>query len=99
MVKGEKRIDLLLRITSHALILCGLICVILTNEIPVPLWLLTLAAHPLSILWNPKEGRYFFNIIVILSFGYFLFLFLILQTPFLVAFTQFLIVVQAVKLF
>jgi hypothetical protein len=99
MVGGEKRIDLLLRITSHTLILSGLICVILTGEIPFPVWLLALVAHPLSILMKPKEGRYFFNIIVILSFSYFVFLYFLLQNPFLVAFTQFLIVVQAVKLF
>ncbi|MBN1253698.1 MAG: DUF3488 domain-containing protein [Deltaproteobacteria bacterium] len=99
MISGEKRINLLLHITAHALIVCGLTCVILTGEIPVPLWVLALAAHPLSILMKPKEGRYFFNIIVILAFSYFLFLFFILQTPFLIAFTQFLIVVQAVKLF
>jgi hypothetical protein len=41
----------------------------------------------------------FFNSLVILSFIYALFLFFVLQTPFLIAFTQFLIVVQAVKLF
>ena len=99
MVNGEKRIDLLLHIIAHALILCGLICVILTGEIPAPLWLLALAAHPISILMKPKQGSYFFNSIVILSFSYFLLLFFFLQTPFLVAFTQFLIVVQAVKLF
>jgi hypothetical protein len=99
MISGEKRINFLLLITAHALILCGLICVILTGEIPVPLWVLALAAHPLSILMKPKEGRYFFNIIVILAFSYFLFSFFILQIPFLIAFTQFLIVVQAVKLF
>jgi hypothetical protein len=61
--------------------------------------LLALAAHPLSIFLTPKDGRYFFNSLVILAFCYFLFLFFILQSPFLVAFTQFLIVVQAVKLF
>ncbi len=99
MVTGQKRIDLLLLITAHALILCGLTCVILTGEIPVPLWLLALAAHPLSIFMKPKEGRYFFNSIVILALSYALFLYFILQSPFLVAFTQFLIVVQAVKLF
>jgi hypothetical protein len=99
MVVGEKRIDLLLRITSHILILSGLICVILTGEIPSPVWLVALVAHPLSILMKPKEGRYFFNIIVTLSFSYFVFLYFFLQIPFLVAFTQFLIVVQAVKLF
>ena len=99
MLDGKKRIDLLLLINAHAMIVCGLICVILTGEIPVPLWLLALTAHPLSIVMKPKEGRYFFNSIVILAFCYFLFLYFILQTPFLVAFTQFLIVVQAVKLF
>jgi len=99
MVSGEKRIDLLLLITAHALVLCGLTCVILTNEIPAPLWLLALAAHPVSIFRKPEQGRYFFNSIVILSFGYALFLFFVLQTPFLIAFTQFLIVVQAIKLF
>jgi hypothetical protein len=99
MIAGKERIDLLLLITAHALILGGLICVILTGEIPVPLWLLALSAHPLSIVMKAKEGRYFFNSIVILAFSYFLFLFFILQYPFLVAFTQFLIVVQAVKLF
>jgi len=99
MLDGKKRIDLLLLITAHAMIVCGLICVILTGEIPVPLWLLALAAHPLSTLIKPKGGGYFFNSIVILAFSYFLFLYFILQTPFLVAFTQFLIVVQAVKLF
>ncbi|MCJ7663152.1 MAG: hypothetical protein MUO24_02805, partial [Desulfobacterales bacterium] len=95
MLSGEKRIDLLLLISAHALALCGLFCVILTNEIPVPLWLGTLAAHPASMLIKPKQGRYFFNSIVLLSFSYALFLFFVLQTPFLVAFTQFLIVVQA----
>jgi hypothetical protein len=99
MIAGKERIDLLLLITAHALILCGLICVILTGEIPVPLWLLALAAHPLSIVMKAKERRYFFNSIVILAFSYFLFLYFILQFPFLVSFTQFLIVVQAVKLF
>lgn len=99
MLDGKKRIDLLLLINAHAMILCGLICVILTGEIPVPLWFLALAAHPLSIVMKPREGRYFFNSIVILAFCYFLLLYFILQTPFLVAFTQFLIVVQAVKLF
>ena len=99
MIVGTKRIDLLLLITAHALILCGLICVILTGEIPVPLWLLALAAHPLSIVIKAREGRYFFNSIIILAFIYFLFLYFIIQYPFLVVFTQFLIVVQAVKLF
>jgi len=99
MFSGEKRIDLLLLIIAHALVLCGLTCVILTNEIPVPLWLCALAAHPVSILMRPRQGGYFFNSIVILSFIYALFLFFLLQTPFLVAFTQFLIVVQAIKLF
>jgi hypothetical protein len=99
MVSGEKRIDLLLLITAHALVLCGLFCVILTHEIPVPLWLLALAAHPVSILRKPKQGSYFFNSILVLSFSYALFLFFVLQTPFLIAFTQFLIVVQAIKLF
>jgi hypothetical protein len=99
MIAEQKRVDLLLLITAHALILCGLVCVILTGEIPIPLWLLALAAHPLSTVMKPKEGRYFFNSIVILAFCYFLFLYVILQFPFLVAFTQFLIVVQAVKLF
>jgi hypothetical protein len=99
MNAGERRIDLLLLIIAHALILCGLVCVILTGEIPVPLWLLALAAHPISIVMKPKEARYFFNSIVILAFCYALFLYFILQSPFLVAFTQFLIVVQAVKLF
>jgi hypothetical protein len=99
MIAEQKRIDVLLLITAHALILCGLVCVILTGEIPVPLWLFALAAHPASIFMRPKEGRYFFNSIVILAFCYFLFLYFILQSPFLLAFTQFLIVVQAVKLF
>jgi hypothetical protein len=99
MMDGTKRINLLLMATAHGLILCGLICVILTDQIPVPLWLCALAAHPLSILMKPKQGRYFFNTIVVLSFSYSLFLFFVLQTPFLMAFTQFLIVVQAVKLF
>jgi hypothetical protein len=99
MTAGKERINLLLLITAHALILGGLICVILTGEIPVPLWLLALAAHPLSIVMKAKKGRYFFNSIVILAFSYSLFLYFILQYPFLVAFTQFLIVVQAVKLF
>jgi len=99
MIAGQKRIDLLLLITAHALILCALICVILTGEIPLPLWLLALAAHPVSIIMQPKEGGYFFNSIVILALCYVLFLYFILQFPFLVAFTQFLIVVQAVKLF
>jgi hypothetical protein len=98
-ITGQKRIDILLLISAHALILIGLVCVILTGEVPLPLWLLALTAHPLSIVMKPKEGRYFFNSIVILSFCYFLFLYFILQTPFLVSFTQFLIVVQAVKLF
>jgi len=96
---GTKRIDLLLLITAHAIIVCGLMCVVLTGQIPVPLWLLALAAHPLSILMRSRQGRYFFNTIVILAFGYFLLLYFVLQTPFLDAFTQFLIVVQAVKLF
>jgi hypothetical protein len=99
MIAEQKRIDVLLLITAHALILCGLICVILTGEIPVPLWLLALAAHPVSIFMRPKEGRYFFNSIVIFALSYTLFLYFILQSPFLLAFTQFLIVVQAVKLF
>jgi protein-glutamine gamma-glutamyltransferase len=99
MISEEKRINFLLLITAHALIVSGLTCVIITGEIPVPLWVLALAAHPLSIFMKPKEGRYFFNIIVILAFSYFLLMFFILQTPFLYAFTQFLIVVQAVKLF
>ena len=99
MIAGQRRIDFLLSINAHALILCGLVCVILTGEIPVPLWLLALAAHPASIIMKPKEGTYFFNSIVILAFCYALFLYFILQFPFLVAFTQFLIVVQAVKLF
>jgi protein-glutamine gamma-glutamyltransferase len=99
MVSGEKRIDLLLLIVAHALVLSGLFCVILTHEIPVALWLCALAAHPLSFLMRPRAGGLFFNSLVILSFIYALFLFFVLQTPFLVAFTQFLIVVQAVKLF
>jgi hypothetical protein len=99
MNAGQKRIDLLLLINAHALILIGLVCVILTGEIPLPLWLLALAAHPLSIVLKPKEGRYFFNSIVILAFCYSLFLYFILQSPVLVAFTQFLIVIQAIKLF
>ncbi|MCJ7547313.1 MAG: hypothetical protein MUP30_10910, partial [Deltaproteobacteria bacterium] len=99
MVSGEKRIDLLLLITAHALVLSGLFCVILTREIPLALWLCALAAHPVSILSKPRQGGLFFNSLVILSFIYALFLFFVLQTPFLIAFTQFLIVVQAVKLF
>ena len=99
MLGGEKRIALFLLITAHALVLCGLVCVILTGEIPMPLWLFALAAHPLSSLIKPSRGRYFFNSIIILSLSYSLFLFFILQTPFLVAITQFLIVVQAIKLF
>ena len=99
MVSGEKRIDLLLLIVAQALVLSGLFCVILTREIPAALWLCALAAHPLSILIKPRQGGLFFNSIVILAFIYALFLFFLLQTPFLVAFTQFLIVVQAVKLF
>jgi transglutaminase-like putative cysteine protease len=99
MVSGEKRIDLLLLIVAHALVLSGLFCVILTREIPAALWLCALAAHPVSILIKPRQGGLFFNSLVILSFIYALFLFFVLQTPFLVAFTQFLIVVQAVKLF
>jgi hypothetical protein len=99
MVSGEKRIELLLLIVAHALVLNGLFCVILTHEIPVALWLCALAAHPVSILIKPRTGGLFFNSLVILSFIYALFLFFVLQTSFLVAFTQFLIVVQAVKLF
>ena len=99
MVSGEKRIDLLLLIVAHALVLSGLFCVILTREIPAALWLCALAAHPVSILIKPRQGGLFFNSLVILSFIYALFLFFVLQIPFLVAFTQFLIVVQAVKLF
>jgi hypothetical protein len=99
MVSGEKRIDLLLLITAHALVLSGLFCVILTREIPVALWLCALAAHPVSILIKPRQGGLFFNSLIILAFIYALFLFFALQTPFLIAFTQFLIVVQAVKLF
>lgn len=99
MIADQRRIDLLLLIIAHALILCGLVCVILTGEIPVPLWLLALAAHPISISMKPMEGSYFFNSIVILAFCYALFLYFALQSPFLIAFTQFLIVVQAVKLF
>jgi len=99
MVSGEKRIDLLLLIVAHALVLSGLFCVILTQEIPASLWLCALAAHPVGILIKPRKGGLFFNSIVILAFIYALFLFFVLQTPFLIAFTQFLIVVQAVKLF
>jgi hypothetical protein len=99
MVSGEKRIDLLLLIVAHALILSGLVCVILTQEIPAALWLCALAAHPVSILIKPRQGGLFFNSLIILAFIYALFLFFVLETPFLVAFTQFLVVVQAVKLF
>jgi transglutaminase-like putative cysteine protease len=99
MVRGEKRIDLLLLMVAHALILSGLVCVILTHEIPAALWLCALAAHPASILVKPRQGGLFFNSLVILAFIYALFLFLALETPLLIAFTQFLIVVQAVKLF
>jgi transglutaminase-like putative cysteine protease len=99
MRSGEKRIDLLLLIVAHALILSGLVCVILTQEIPAALWLCALAAHPISILIKPRQGGLFFNSIVILAFIYALFLFLALETPLLIAFTQFLIVVQVVKLF
>jgi protein-glutamine gamma-glutamyltransferase len=99
MVSGEKRIDLLLLIVAHALVLSGLFCVILTHEIPTTLWLCALAAHPVSILIKPRQGGLFFNSLVILAFLYALLLLFVLETPFLVAFTQFLIVVQAVKLF
>jgi transglutaminase-like putative cysteine protease len=99
MLGGAQRISLLLLITAHALILCGLVCVILTGEVPAALWGLALAAHPLSTLIKARQARYFFNTIVLLSFSYSLFLFFVLQTPFLVAITQFLIVVQAIKLF
>ncbi|OGP94628.1 MAG: hypothetical protein A2Z19_05360 [Deltaproteobacteria bacterium RBG_16_54_18] len=99
MLGGAQRISLLLLITAHALVLCGLICVILTGEVPAALWVLVLAAHPVSTLIKPSQGRYFFNSIVLLSLSYSLFLFFVLQTPFLVAMTQFLIVVQAIKLF
>jgi len=99
MVSGEKRIELLLLIVAHALVLSGLFCVILTREIPAALWLCALAAHPLSILIKPRQGGLFFNSLTILAFIYALFLFFVLETPFLIAFTQFLIVVQAVKLF
>jgi transglutaminase-like putative cysteine protease len=99
MLGGARRISLLLLMTAHALVLSGLVCVILTGEIPVALWVLALAAHPVSTLIKPSQGRYFLNSIVLLALSYSLFLFFVLQTPFLVAFTQFLIVVQAVKLF
>jgi hypothetical protein len=99
MVDGEKRINLLLLIVAHALVLSGLFCVILTQEIPASLWLCALAAHPISFLMRPRQGGLFFNTLIILAFIYALFLFFALETPFLVAFTQFLIVVQAVKLF
>src|SRR4030042_1308264 len=99
MLGGAQRISLLLLITAHALVLCGLICVILTGEVPAALWVLALAAHPVSTLIKPSQGRYFFNSIVLLSLSYSLFLFFVLQTPFPVAMTQFLIVVQAIKLF
>jgi hypothetical protein len=99
MLSGEKRIDVLLLGVAHALVLSGLFCVILTQEIPAALWLCALAAHPVSILMRPRQGGLFFNSLVILAFIYSLFLFFALETPFLVALTQFLIVVQAVKLF
>ncbi|MBW2039981.1 MAG: DUF3488 domain-containing protein [Deltaproteobacteria bacterium] len=99
MLGGKKRVDFLLRISIHALILCGLIPVILTGEIPWPIWLLALGAHPLSILTRPKKGGHLFNLVVILSFFYSLFLYFFLATSFLIAFTQLLILVQALKLF
>lgn len=94
-----KRTDFLLRISLHALVLCGLLTVILTGEIPLPIWLLALGAHPLSILVKPKKGGYLFNLVVILSFSYSIFLYFFLNTPILIAFTQLLILVQALKLF
>jgi hypothetical protein len=99
MASGEKRIDLLLLIVAHALVLSGLACVIFTHEIPAALWLCALAAHPTSILMKPRKGGLLFNSIVIFAFIYALFLLFVLETSFLVAFTQFLIVVQAIKLF
>jgi len=94
-----ERMNFLPRISLHALVLCGLLTVILTGEIPWPIWLLALVAHPLSIVITPKKEGYFFNLIVILSFCYSLFLYFLLNTPFLIAFTQLLILVQTVKLF
>lgn len=99
MLGREKRLDFLLRISLHVLVLCGLITVILTGEIPWAICLLALGAHPLSILMKLKKGGRLFNFVVILSFLYSLFLYFFLQTPFIIAFTQLLMLVQAMKLF
>jgi len=95
----QKRIELLLRICLHALVLCGLIAVILTGEIPWPIWSIALGVHPLSIIIRPKKGGHLFNLIVISSFSYSIFLYFFLNTPFLIAFTQLVILIQALKLF
>lgn len=98
MFRGT-RLDFVLRISIHALVLCGLMIVILTGEIPLPIWTLALVVHPLSILMRPKEGGALFNLVVILAFAYSIFLYTFLNTPLLIALTQLLIVIQALKLF
>lgn len=99
MPPNQQRSDYYLLITAHALSLSALICVILTQEIPVPLWILALIARPASIMFRKREDGFLYNSIIIIAFIYSIVLFFMLETPFLIAFTQFLIVVEGVKLF